>query len=881
MSRKRIDNRTTDLSCSWLTKKYGKEWELWREYAENWLHSIKLGLTPRLQSVVWFLETYIVKQELSSEPLLFLNGDCYLPKLFPIIEQGVKSNGKYTRNNQIVEFIDWVIVNYFSEPDDNGKPIALFQNPFTYISEKGYRSETVYNPIPYRYIKELRSILCPDPNGHFSNWTWAQEQSGKNVTGNLGDWYEVTKNLIDTNDPDCVWRKIVVEQGQYYSRNGKRYRVKRKNGLEIYQMWSPVRPMILFIKLHLPLRTYQVRMLDSGEADTWRYLNGTFKLNKQNSFVLGSKKNPYSKGVFRRLISPDTGNCHTALYINTNKTADQNKAAIDRGYTIPWEHEQVLYWLEKLRNWQEKYNPIESPTPWSCLQKKHTSELKSEALLEEIGKTCFLFRNASATISEDKMKPLCANNEANLWYRLLFTLESTVKKRNGEALLRFVKPYGGNIPISQRYSTEFPLHSLRVSLLTHYAMDGEVPIPVLSKLVAGHSRLIMTLYYIKISPAVMRQKMDEAESKIEAEELRQLSNFLTDATIQQIKEKAIFRDYTSLEMVLVNRNPAGWEQRHIGLCLAGGNTVKSDETNLLAGCWNGGECKNPSARPRSQVYDPVPHGPENCCRCRWFITDSAYLDALRGHFNNLSYHASLAAKLAIEAEQIMECLEDERSSAEDASMPFRKQSELQQAQRRYEKQLVEADEYAKDMRACFTLIHRIINLEESRKANDNKQKLVAVGKLHDIYQPIALLETQSELLQLSGICEDAEVYPELADDLRKTPAIEKRSNFLDSALIREGYQPIFITLNEKMQLMVGNSLMRIMAKQACPDDWQLSGMKTVCSIIEAKQSLYEAGFLNVGIEALEKSCNKTMFFLRDIISNNHSSLCTDYDDVYS
>jgi hypothetical protein len=40
-------------------------------------------------------------------------------------------------------------------------------------------------------------------------------------------------------------------------------------------MWSPVRWVALLAKLILPLRTLQVRMLDSGEADTWRYAAGS------------------------------------------------------------------------------------------------------------------------------------------------------------------------------------------------------------------------------------------------------------------------------------------------------------------------------------------------------------------------------------------------------------------------------------------------------------------------------------------------------------------------------------------------------------------------------------------------------------------------------
>ncbi|MBF4286127.1 VPA1269 family protein, partial [Vibrio anguillarum] len=133
-------------------------------------------------------------------------------------------------------------------------------------------------------------------------------------------------------------------------------------GEHFYVIWSPVRAMALYLKLQLPLRTFQVRMLDSGEADTWRYESGQWIKNDVNDFVEGSEKRPWQKGVFHRIITPDIGDVMTGLYINTNKTADKNKDEITRGYVIPWQHEDVLYWLEKLRNWQQKYNPITEST---------------------------------------------------------------------------------------------------------------------------------------------------------------------------------------------------------------------------------------------------------------------------------------------------------------------------------------------------------------------------------------------------------------------------------------------------------------------------------------------------------------------------------------
>ncbi|MCO6057961.1 integrase family protein [Pseudomonas sp. MOB-449] len=98
------------------------------------------------------------------------------------------------------------------------------------------------------------------------------------------------------------------------------------------------------------------------------------------------------------------GDVHIGIYVNTNKTADAGKDVLDRGYVIPWRHERVLYWLEKLRNWQEKYNPITQPTPWADLKPKHLGDVKSPQVLARMGMSCFLFRHAAASNAEDRHK---------------------------------------------------------------------------------------------------------------------------------------------------------------------------------------------------------------------------------------------------------------------------------------------------------------------------------------------------------------------------------------------------------------------------------------------------------------------------------------------
>lgn len=855
--RKKLDGRYADLTCRWFTQAYGEQWERWRAYADEWLHAQDTGLSHRRDAIILFLESYLVGEGLPPDPAALFKPNGSLPSLMTCVEKTHKSMNKSIRHNTIVEFIDWVITKGFSASNDDGVTVPLVSNPFDKVKVQSNTIETVWNPLPYTYIRELRTILCPEPHGCFRDWTWAHAQSGTRPGHrNQGDWFEVAPEMIDEDDADCVWRERAL--------------TRESTNITIPELWSPMRAMLLFIKLHLPLRTYQVRMLDSGEADTWRYDQGRWVKNEKHDFVVGSEKAPWQRGVFRRIRVPDMADVMTGLYINTNKSADRNKDALDRGYTIPWQHEEVLYWLEKLRNWQEKYNPIQAPTPWATLQPKHIGTVKSKQALARMGESCFLFRDASAKTPPDRTKPVLALTQSTLWYRLLKALEDRVAAR-GQTLsdgsrLRFVKQYDEVLWKNKKTGTEFPLHSLRVSLITSFAMDGQVPLPVLSKLLAGHSRILMTVYYTKITPAVMQEKMAEAEAKINAKEVAGLRTFLQDADLHQIQTKTAYRDTDSIKVALANRNPVGWEQRYIGLCLVGGNTVKSDEKGSVGGCWNGGDLIRDAELAHNRLYGSVPHGPENCVRCRWFLTDARYLDALRAHFNNLSYRASQAASQALELEQSLEALQDLRFEAEQEDQPFTQQAALQQAERRYEKQMVEADEYAKDMRACFTLIHRIVSIESGREEDDNRQKLFAVGALHDIHQPIGLVDTQSELWQLAEICEDAEIYPDLADNVRKTPAVEKRSRALNTMLMRDNYAPVFMQMDEHMQLMMGNAFMRAMAKRACPQDWRIEGYRRVTGLIEAGRSLQEGGLLEGGIEALKHRWQNPVLSLNELLA---------------
>lgn len=281
-------------------------------------------------------------------------------------------------------------------------------------------------------------------------------------------------------------------------------------------------------------------------------------------------------------------------------------------------------------------------------------------------------------------------------------------------------------------TTLYPLYSLRVSLVTALALEGQVPFPILQKRV-GHSRLLMILYYIKPGATHINATLSDAARRLKTQKEASIHNFLLDTEHTQLLQQAICNSRSALAAVPehpASRNPAGWMPMHHGLCLVGGNTSEVEGKRSIGGCYNGGPVIVPSHTTSPAKYGPVPGGSRNCVRCRWFVTGLHHLPALVAHFNTIAYHFDEARNACLWHEAHLQELKRGRAAAEAAGEPFSELNALRQAERIWETSMKRFSDQAEDLVACWRLIERCKAASDNPTGNGTA--LVAVGTGSDV-----------------------------------------------------------------------------------------------------------------------------------------------------
>jgi transposase-like protein len=799
--------KTDDLEFRWISRNY-PHLEDWRPSMAEWIKGEVRGFGHRISALASFVERYLDPLKLPTTRAEFLRKGQQLPDYYAIISKETSSASK--DNNTIHQFLQWVLLHDFSDTDDDGKPVVspLYRNPIPFVSKSGppKRTESVRDVLPYGFIVQFRECIAEGP--HFMDWTFAQSALGfETLTSNnaLSDWFEVNVDRIDKDDPDCVWRL--------------RERLQKPPVLE---MWSPVRWVALLLKLMLPARTGQIRVCDSGESDTWRYEGGKFVQNT-GSLAEGTEAAPWSMGIFRRIHGRESGDS-AILYFSTNKTADALKSGADKGQECPWPHfpavtENPYYWIEKLRNWQEKYNPITRRTKWAELPTKRSLGVKSEIQKASYADSCFLFRTPE--VPGEEAWPITNTMLHKAWQKLMDAFEREFAEKG------ITHPDGSPIVLNDPKNgrTYYPPHGLRVSLITAMIVDGQVPPDLMMKIV-GHSRLVMTLYYTKPGYSKLRDAIVGATERLEAKKDESILRFLTDTSNDEMVRHIAFNTENWRTVIAANpshRNPVGWLLMHDGICFAGGNTGPLDGDQRVPGCHNGGALISAS----NNEHAPVPGGPMNCSLCRWKAAEKHHGPGLAATMNNQLYYLRQEQEAAVKHSAAIADMKKQKAREESAQLPFSRMRDLKTAERLYEASMDRLSILSASVAGTYKMIHRIEALDGDASSG---MSLVSAGDLATMNA--VLEETDSELLQVAGICGDVEIYP----DINPGKAVFRMSQLLDSALVRESMPPFFMQLSEDQQLTYGNAFMRALANKANATN-PMVGLREVVSIMDSGESL--------------------------------------------
>lgn len=928
--------RVSDKSCSWISREYPRFAE-WEPFAKAWILDRKTSVDLALKALSCFVGSYLANAGQPGTPSEKLDIECAMrpicgemggdamllranrdriPRTLSEISTN-KDMGGVLR--AIIDFIDHILQHNCALTEDGHSTLLPdYCNPFESleIENRGGSTpiETIRTAMPYGWICQLRNILAQGP--HFCDWAWAQKALQREH-GYSADWFEVDESIIDRSDPDCVWR----ERTTGAQLNG----TKRT----FYEMWSPVRWVALLVKLSTALRTLQVRVLDSGESDSWRFdlrqwsavtYSGTIasqmctlegpaaRLNtppgatgtpwvindlrarnpalyaatmaQQTLRKKGGTRDPagWSNGVLRAVSGRDREDglpyMHTVLYINTNKVADAKKEGPAKGFDVPmpvqrcplppneacWvrqgEQQPALpptfgserlkkdwldelgenphWWLAKLRDWQEKYNPIGARMDWKNLSGTNLMPEKSDEQYSMYRPACFLLREpANRQGSLRSAYPVGDAIVSRAWCFLLGELQTRLnsKLQPGQKPFRLVHERRGTV--------EFDLHSIRVSIITALIVDGKVRPEFVQRLV-GHSRLVMTIYYTKIDGLQMALEIGAGFRRASEKEIENEQRFNENATREQLLEKSAFNDAESALLALGidqradERRIVMWERRLGGICPVGGAAANT-EGGLSAGCFNGGPLVTSDKKAR---HAPVEGGPRNCVNCRWFITGLPHLGELQAivdaaNFRKYEWHEKLD-KQQEAIDQIkdewdhMEAVEGGCTATQNAE--FNKKLDAAEAMR---------DCYAESMAIelliqgnAIRLIQRIADVANQTKA-DSENALVTNSGPEEL--KVVLKETTSEMLHAVRVSMHAELHPEL----NMPSATLRASMVLARKMQKEDIDPFrLLSLPEPLQVRATNALMRHIADLFDPQNLEV-GLSKAAALVESNRKLSE------------------------------------------
>lgn len=581
------------------------------------------------------------------------------------------------------------------------------------------------------------------------------------------------KEIISEND--FAWPKALLEGGTGLPVHWIPWENPETGRID--NIFCEVLPRMLLLMLDLPLRNIQVRRLDSGEGDDREYDPSTGKWIDAVGPHAGYWRKKGAKNMRRgavREILTQTGTI-AGLWINSNKTMDaRNLFDETSGYEIPWQHEDVIQNITAMRKWQNKYNPVGSPLPHAQLPGYIFNEEPTRIIRALLPDRFYLFRYPANTWSRGHECPVSYHIFIQFFMDALDELERRLRDEDADSEITIITDRDS---AGQPRKAIFTMHGMRSSNLTSLYMAG-VPIGILSKFIAGHATILMTLRYTKFDPAHVSEVLEDARSKVLTNARGQFGNFLKNATIEHaMRMTARLSDDGIHQAKITHKEPSAWARMDIGICPNGGTL-----------CHIGGERINSrtekTGRSKSS-HKPVPGGARNCVRCRFFITGLPFLIALYAHGTAVLAKNDAFSRRISQLENEIRSVKVERHAL-GAAVPETLRQRIRVLEEMYFSEIDLRDLALADAHATMVYIEKVRAIAAIGDAENSAKIPMLLG--NDAVPALSFRE--STRFEISDALMQASLW---FPSVYSKEIESERYEFLNQVLWRNGYVPITLS----------------------------------------------------------------------------------------
>lgn len=377
------------------------------------------------------------------------------------------------------------------------------------------------------------------------------------------------------------------------------------------RLYCPVIPTLLRTMMDLPVRMGQLRRLDSGEGDIEMFNGDTLKWERNRSPLASywkrkerhrcGPKNPLVKSRGYAYRFEDVVPNFTGFWMNTSKSSDP--------YAIPWEHSESHKRLFDLRKWQERYNPInEAIYPDQYLDNPDNYPTATKERFPDIIPLARLF----PTLTRPWPGRIPTGSEIDkAWQMLMVEVERRWNLENRDdqiSIVRYQETTG------QPQGSIYNIHGMRVRGLSDLRRGG-MPLDLLSKFIAGHASLMMTLYYMDFDPAFINESMSQAAVVAKAKEVDDFISDFKALSYEQALQRSVAIHSEAIAEAVDSPSKIEFCNVDIGLCPFDGTR-----------CGDGGPKSRSDKRSNGSSFDR--HGavePRNCIMCRHFVSGPPWI----------------------------------------------------------------------------------------------------------------------------------------------------------------------------------------------------------------------------------------------------------------